>query len=592
MVTWIKNSISVKICISLIVVLALIMGAFTYLFVERRAESLKEIMFTKARVIALVGASSMVTLLEDAIDSGRFTREQVFDRNYQPITEGPLAGAAIPKYSTAYDAYLDGKIRTIQDTILEEDNMVVFAVLVDRNGYLPTHHSIYSQPLTGDAVKDRDWNRTKRMFTDPAGLAAARYTGSDGNKVLRQVYQRDTGETMWDITAPVYVKGEHWGGFRVGLSIRETEEAIAMLRNTVVMWMALLLAVASVTIYLVVMRVTRPLKQLTRVADRIADGRLDETIEIDSHDELGQLARAFNKMTQVIVKNLRSEIDKSNRLMFGLKEAVQQLSTSANEIMAISAQQSSCANQQASAVQEASTTSLEIAATAKQVAENARRVEAQAENASTASGNGMKAVETAVAGMGRLKGQVQVLAEAMVELGENSQKIGGIVDIIDEISDQTNLLALNAAIEAAGAGEAGKRFSIVAREVKRLAERTVDATAQIKGLIEEIQKATNSSIMLTEEGSKGVDSASALVADIAEALKKIIAVVQDTTLAAREIKLSTQQQTTASEQMAETTVEVREVATQVAASAEETAQAITELTSLAERLRDQVEAEG
>jgi methyl-accepting chemotaxis protein len=591
MMTWLKNSISMKICISLIVVLALIMGVFTTLFVERRATALKEIMFTKARVIAKVGASSMVTILEDAIDSGRFTREQIFDSDYRLITEGPLAGAAIPKYTTAYDAFLDSRIRTIEDTILEEDKMVVFAALVDRNGYLPTHISIYSQPLTGDADKDRDWNRTKRMFNDPTGLAAARYTGGDGNKVLRQVYQRDTGETMWDIVAPVYVKGEHWGGFRVALSIRETEEAIAMLRNTVVVSMLLLLIAASVTISLVVMRITHPLQRLTRVADRIADGQLDETIELDSQDEIGQLARAFNKMTQVIVKNLRSEIDKSERLMVGLKEAVQQLSSSANEIMAISAQQSSCANQQASSIQQASTTSLEIAATAKQVAENAKRVEAQAENANTASGNGMRAVETAVAGMGRLKGQVQTLAEAMVELGENSQKIGGIIDIIDEISDQTNLLALNAAIEAAGAGEAGKRFSIVAREVKRLAERTVDATAQIKGLIEEIQKATNSSIMLTEEGSKGVDSANFLVADIAEALKKIIAVVQDTMLAAREIKLSTQQQTTASEQMAETTVEVREVATQVAASAEETAQAIAELTSLAERLRDQVEDE-
>jgi methyl-accepting chemotaxis protein len=177
----------------------------------------------------------------------------------------------------------------------------------------------------------------------------------------------------------------------------------------------------------------------------------------------------------------------------------------------------------------------------------------------------------------------------MLQLGENSQKIGGIVDIIDEISDQTNLLSLNAAIEAAGAGEAGKRFSIVAGEVKRLAERTVDATGQIKGLIEQIQKASNATIMLTEEGTKGVDAASTRVARVSEALGGIIAMVQETTGAAREIKLSTQQQTTASEQMAETIAEVRDVAAQVAASAEETAQAIAELTGLAENLRELLE---
>jgi methyl-accepting chemotaxis protein len=588
MFSWITDRISLKIVVSLIAVLAVIMAGFTYIIVQRRADVLKEMMLTKARTLALTGAKSMERVLEEAIGSGQLTQAQVFDSDYQKITEGPLAGAAIPKYHTAYDRYLDRRIQGIEDTFLDEDSMVVFAVLVDRNGYLPTHDSEYSRPLTGDPEKDKFWNRTKRIFNDPTGLAAARYDGSDGNKILRQVYKRDTGETMWDITAPVFVKGQHWGGFRVGFSIKQTEEAISALRNTVSLSMLLVLVIASITIYLVVARITRPLKRATEVADRIADGQLDETIDTESNDEIGKLARAFNKMTQVIVKNLRSEIDRSGRLIQSVKEAIQQLSSSVNEIMAISAQQSSGATQQASAVQEATTTSEEIAVTAKQVAENALRVESQAEQASLASNNGMQAVDNAMEGMAQLKRRVQSMAEGMLELGENSQKIGGIVDIIDEISDQTNLLALNAAIEAAGAGEAGKRFSIVANEVKRLAERTVDATGQIKGLIEEIQKATNSTIMLTEEGTKGVDSASNLVARVSQALANIIETVQETTSAAREIKLSTQQQMTASEQMAETIAEVRDVATQVAASAEETTQAIAELTNLAERLKDLV----
>jgi methyl-accepting chemotaxis protein len=591
MFSWITKRISMKIVVSLVVVLAVILGGFTYFLVEDRAKVLQEMMLTKARTLALTGAKSMEQVLTEAIDSGQLSEAQVFDTDYRPITEGPLAGASIAKYHTAYDEYLDRRILGIQDTLVEEDSMLVFAVLVDRNGYLPTHNSRFSLSLTGDPEKDKLGNRTKRLFNDETGLTAARYDGKDGNKILRQVYKRDTGETMWDITAPVYVKGKHWGGFRIGFSIGQTEKAIAELRNTVALSMLLVLVVASLTIYLVVARITRPLKRATEVAERIADGHLEDTIEIESDDEIGKLARTFNKMTQVIVKNLKSEIDKSGRLIVSVKEAIQQLSSSANEIMAISAQQSSGATEQASAVQEATTTSEEIAVTAKQVAENALRVEAQAEQASSACSTGVQAVGSAVDGMGQLKAQVQSIAEAMLQLGENSQKIGGVVDIIDEISDQTNLLSLNAAIEAAGAGEAGKRFSIVAGEVKRLAERTVDATGQIKGLIEQIQKATNSTILLTEEGTKGVDAASTRVARVSEALTNIIAMVQETTGAAREIKLSTQQQTTASEQMAETIAEVRDVAAQVAASAEETAQAIAELTGLAERLKELVEEE-
>jgi methyl-accepting chemotaxis protein len=586
---WITRRISAKIVVAMIVVLSIIMTISTILIVQRGGALLRDELLVKATSQTRIGAQAMQDILEDAIASGRLTEAQVFDTNYREIKEGPLAGAAIAKYHTAYDEYLDHAIMALQDEFLNSDDMVVFAVLVDRNGYLPTHNSKYSQKLTGDAEKDKVGNRTKRLFNDPVGLAAGKYDGKDGKGYLQQIYKRDTGETMWDISAPVYVNGKHWGGFRIGFSIAKTEATIAEMRNGLALTMFAVLLVAAITCFIVVNRMTRPLNDLTEMANRIADGSLEERIEITSIDEVGQLAQAFNQMTQVIVRNLKGEIDKSNRMVASVKEAIQQLSTSANELMAISTQQASGAAEQAAAVQEATTTSEEIAATAKQVAENAGRVEALAGHASTASTAGQQAVTDAVGGMDHLKGQVMSIAEAMLQLGENSQKIGGIIDIIDEISDQTNLLSLNAAIEAAGAGEAGKRFSIVANEVRRLADRTAEATNQVKALIVQIQQATNSTIMLTEEGTKGVDAASALVANISQALERITRAVTETTNAASEIKLMTQQQTTASEQMAETIAEVRDVASQVATSSQETTQSITELTTLAERLQDLVE---
>lgn len=206
------NRIGVKIVTALTGVLVVIMAMSTYLIVEQRSEVLREDMLVKASSLAKVGARAIEELLEQSLTVGQFFEEQLFDSDYQAIVDGPLAGAAIPKYHTAYDLYLDLTIKDFQDTFLAADEMVVFAVLVDRNGYLPTHNSKYSNPLTGNAETDKVGNRTKRIFNDPVGLAAAQYNNEDGKGYLRQVYQRDTGETMWDVSVPVYVRGKHWAG--------------------------------------------------------------------------------------------------------------------------------------------------------------------------------------------------------------------------------------------------------------------------------------------------------------------------------------------------------------------------------------------
>jgi methyl-accepting chemotaxis protein len=576
-----SKKLSVKIVFILIMVMIVIMTAFSIYFVRSRSTSMEQELLSKGRILAQTGAKSMERILTEAVASGQLTQEQLFDEHYVPIP------ATEPqKYHNQFDRFTDAAIQPLEDEFLKDDQ-VVFAVLVDRNGYLPTHNTKYSAPLTGDREKDKTGNRSKRMFNDEVGLTAAR----NQQPFLKQVYKRDTGETMWDLSAPVFVGGKHWGGFRIGFSMQKTEEKTAQLRNQIVGSMLLMLIISSATILLVVSRSIKPLLKLTDAAHRITGGNLDETIAVESNDEIGALAEAFNLMTTVIVRDLKEEIGRSGRLISSVKEAVIQLSSAANEMMAISAQQASGSTQQASAVQEVTTTSEEIAITAKMITANARSVEGVAEDTTHNCNGGSSDVANAINGMGVVRSQVQSIAKSMLQLGENSQKIGGIVEIIDEISDQTNLLALNAAIEAAGAGEAGKRFAIVAQEVKRLADRTVEATKQIKGLIGEIQRATNNTIMVTEEGTKAVDSASHLVDKVQLSFSSIMESVQETSRTAKEITLSTQQQTSACEQMADTMSEVRDVAQQVAASANETERAIAEILELAERLRDITEKE-
>jgi len=386
-------------------------------------------------------------------------------------------------------------------------------------------------------------------------------------------------------------KGETIGVLYVGVKKSEFFSTYDGLKIKVIVIAVSLIVFFALAAVVITRRTMKPLDNLTQVARRIADGNLDEEVFVESKDEIGVLADAFNKMTTVIVRNLKVEIEKSERLIDSIKYAIVHLSSSATEMMAISVQQSAGAAEQAAAVQQVTTTSEEIAITAKQITENAQSVEKIAETTSQSCHIGTGEVSNAIEGMSTLKAQVQSIAESMLKLGDNSQKIGGIVEIIDEISDQTNLLALNAAIEAAGAGEAGKRFAIVAQEVRRLAERTVDATRQIKGLIEEIQKATNSTIMVTEEGTKAVDSAARLVDKVQLSFGSIIGLVEDTARSAKEITLSTQQQTSACEQMADTMNEVRDVAQQVAGSARETERAISEIINLTEKLQTLAEEE-
>ena len=318
---YIKNRISLKIAIPLIGILAVIMTIFTVVLVRQQTKTLETLIFTKARSLVLVGVRAMEQVLEHSIDDGAFSEAELFNTDYQLITEGPLVNAQIPKYHTLYDTYLDRTIRDSLDAFVEEDPSVVFAVLVDKNGYLPTHNSRYSQPLTGDLVHDRDHNRTKRIFNDPVGLNAATFEGTPEHPVLRQVYQRDTGVTMWDLSAPVHVRGKHWGAFRIGLSMEEAENSISQLRATVGLSMLALLAAASLTIIIIVKRSLRPLERVTASVKEIAAGRWEEQLIVDSADEIGTLVHAFNHMSGQLKQTTISR-DYYDRIVESMHEAL------------------------------------------------------------------------------------------------------------------------------------------------------------------------------------------------------------------------------------------------------------------------------
>ncbi|MCX7178280.1 MAG: methyl-accepting chemotaxis protein, partial [Proteobacteria bacterium] len=145
--------------------------------------------------------------LSKAVDAGKISLGDLFDQNYQAIS-----GTQPPKYHNRFDSFADSFLPPLQEPLLDQNTALAYAICCDTKGYVPTHNQRYSQPLTGDAQKDFVGNRTKRIFGDPVG----RRCGAHETPFLLQTYRRDTGEIMHDISAPIYVKGQHWGGFRIG----------------------------------------------------------------------------------------------------------------------------------------------------------------------------------------------------------------------------------------------------------------------------------------------------------------------------------------------------------------------------------------
>jgi methyl-accepting chemotaxis protein len=261
-----------------------------------------------------------------------------------------------------------------------------------------------------------------------------------------------------------------------------------------------------------------------------------------------------------------------------------ELSTAAAQLLAASHQQASGATEQASAVSEVSTTIEELGSTARQIAIAAEQVaEASGQTLENLS-DGQDAVDRSIQAMERIRGRVQDVSTRVLNLGERSQQIGEIIDLINDLSDETHLLALNAAIEAAGAGEHGRRFAVVAAEVKSLANRALAAAKEVKGVIAEIQQATNAAVLAAEEGGKEVERGVELAHSAGQVMNNIVMVAERTAQSSAEISLATAQQQSASEQVVETMREIADVARQTAAGSRQMAESAQMLTAIAERL--------
>lgn len=272
------------------------------------------------------------------------------------------------------------------------------------------------------------------------------------------------------------------------------------------------------------------------------------------------------------------------RLSRGLRRevgaAVGHIQSSSAQLEAAAAQQAAGGRDQASAMSEITTTISELLITSRQIADSAQRVSKIAEDTAEAAETGDATINQTRQSIAAIRTQVDQIVQHMLALGEKSQQIGGVVDLVSELAEQTNILAINATIEASGAGEWGRRFAVVAEEIRKLADRTAGSAKEIRALIDDVRGAVNTTVMATEIGAKSVDAGARQFDDATSSFRRIAQMVATTNDATREIELSTKQQTTAVEQVNVAASDTARVTRETEASAVQTRQTASHLSTL------------
>ncbi|SDX73213.1 methyl-accepting chemotaxis protein [Allochromatium warmingii] len=325
--------------------------------------------------------------------------------------------------------------------------------------------------------------------------------------------------------------------------------------------------------------VTRPLKQMTLGLNGIAkgDGDLNRRLPIHGQDEIGQASLAFNAM----MDNFRDLIARILQSTAQLAQSAHNLANATEQTNLGIAQQRHEVDQLASAMNEMSATAQEVARSAQHGADTT----GQAQEAASA---GKAVVYGTMTRIEQLAQEIQKASEVVRDLGQDSQEIGKILDVIRGVAEQTNLLALNAAIEAARAGEAGRGFAVVADEVRSLANRTQTSTQEIQAMIERLQQASRRAVSVMEDSRKHADDSRTRALDAEQSLDAITTAVTTLTDVNTMVASAAEEQSAVAEEMNRNVTRISDAAEGNAQIALQTTEASEQLARLAAELQDLV----
>ena len=325
--------------------------------------------------------------------------------------------------------------------------------------------------------------------------------------------------------------------------------------------------------------IAAPLREVSAHAEKIGGGDLTALLSPSRgrQDEVGALYQSFARMQA----NLRS-------LIQDLTDGATVLASASAEIVSTTAQVAAGAAETATAIAQTSTTMEEVKKTSQLSTEKASNVSETAQRTAQTSQTGKRSVEQSITGISKVRDQINLIAEAVIKLSEQSQMIGEIIATVGDLAEQSNLLAVNAAIEAARAGDQGKGFAIVAQEVKNLAEQSKQATVQVRTILTDIQKATASAVLAAEQGSKAVDSSVKQAQEAGESIERLAQSIAVATQAAAQIVASNQQQQAGIDQVASAMESIKTAGTQNVTATRQAEAAAHNLKELGHKLKSTV----
>lgn len=317
------------------------------------------------------------------------------------------------------------------------------------------------------------------------------------------------------------------------------------------------------------------LRDMASVSRQVAGGNL--TVTVTPVSEKDALGNAFAEM----LKNLR-EINQE------IGDGVNILASSASEILASTTQIASGMAETATSVTETTATVEEVKQTAHLSAEKSRGVSENAQTAALVAEQGNAAVTETMDGIGHISELMATVAESVVMLSEQTQAIGEIITVVNDLAQQSNLLAVNAAIEASKAGEQGKGFTVVAQEIKSLADQSKQATEQVRVILADIQRATGKSVLAAEQVSKAVEGGVNQAVESRDSIEKLSKAIGEAAQAAAQIAASSQQQLAGMEQVAMAMENIKQATQQNVSGTRQAEQAAHTLNELGQKLKEMV----